>query len=480
MLSVNISPLKLLNTTLATTLGTTKGREAFDLILINSFNLQPIFLKTLQATSELCSLGNLLESSPYFWNARKENKIKIAEEGKQLYLWGGVDQKGITSFCYDIYFRPLKALTKIAEVISRTRIVIKIAIQFFGLKFEVGNGHQLMAMEHGLKALLSLHYLYHLNEDKSRSFTKGMLSLLSESLLTLHSLSQNRYLGLMAGVVQVAAQGYIETRKKEKEFARDSLIAKLPEPPVYPMPEDEWPVVQKFLFRLFQTPYFVLSLADIEQFARTLFCINGFGDSFSYLSSVKKHPIFSHFSLAGYGMYGLVVHKYVTYWSDDSIPRSFTGLLFLGTSICDSLFFLNDNGLIEVTKQIGKLLVVKGVLMTLACSMLVCDSIKARSVEKTPLTEEGVLLEEVNNSIKAVLTLNSAATHYGRALPKLMTIFLGSLFGFNQVARGLYWQRLNDKRKIEGEKKLVNCWENRVQGPTLSSDRKTLAEKFYL
>ena len=322
MLSVNISPLKLFNTTLATTFGTTKGREAVDLILTNAFNLQPLFLKTLQATTDLCDIGNLLESSPYFWEARKENKIKMAEEEGQLYLWRGDDRVGITPFCYDISFRPLKALTKIAEVVSTTHIILKIAVQFFGLKAEVGSGHLLMAMEHGLKALLSLHYLYYLNEDQSRSFTKGMLNLLSESLLTLSNLSENRYLGLIAGVSQVAAQGYVETRKKEKAFVRDGLIARLPKPPVDLEPEDEWSVAQKFLFRLFQTPYFVLSLADIEQFARTLFCINGFADSFSYLFGVKKHPIFSHCSLAGYGMYGLVAHKYVTYWTDDKIPRS--------------------------------------------------------------------------------------------------------------------------------------------------------------
>ncbi len=476
MLSVNISPLKLLNSTLATTFGTTKGREAFDLILINGFNLQSIFLKTLQATSDLCSLGNLLESSPYFWEARKENKIKIAEEEGQLYLWRGDDREGVTPFCYDIYFRPLKALTKIAEVVGATSHILKIAMQFFGLKAEVGNGHLLMAMEHGLKTLLSLHYLYHLNDDKSRSFTKGMLNLLSESLLTLSSLSENRCLGLMAGVFQVAAQGYVEARKKEKESARKPLIEKLPTTLADPMPEDEWPIVQKFLFRLFQTPYFVLSLADIEQFARTLFCVNGFADSFSYLFGVKKHPIFSHCSLAGYGMYGLVAHKYVTYWTDDKIPHSWSGFLFLGTSLCDSLFFLNDNGLVEMTKQIGKLLIVKGVLMALACSMIIYDLLK----EDSPLEEEAVLLEGVNGSIKAVLTLNSATTHYGKALPKLMTIFFGSVFGLNQVARGLYWQRFNDKRKIEGEKKLAISWENRVQGPAFSSDRKALAEKFYL
>ena len=454
MVPLNLSPLKILNTALMATFGMTKGREGLQRVILNGFKLSPVFIETLQATGELCRLGQLFQHLPYFWSERAVGKFKIAKESEQTYFFEDLRRKGKTDFRFDLAYHPLKAMGHVSAVAARVQLICKISCRFFFPAVDVGNGRLLCAVEHGIKAISHLDYLFHLDEDKSRSFYKGALSLISESLLTASYLAESRLLHLIVGAAEVITNGFIEARREVKQAQKNQWVDALPND-FLTSDKEEVIIPLRFVSRFFGTTYFVSSFSNIEQYARTLFCINGFAETFSTLTGHKKHPIFSYFSLAGCGMYGLIFPKYFVYWVDGESKKTVVGGLFQMVGICDTLLFFEDNKVLSIPGYIGRILIFKSVLVTISSTITLLDFYKKWSEKMESEEKENSVLEGINAATKVPMTIHSAASYFGHPLNKKKTIFFGTLLGLNNLARGLFWESLKNTKMAQMEKKLA-------------------------
>ncbi len=456
-----------------TSFGLSHGREGLQLLIKNGWKATPLFHEAMQAKSDFGDIGELLQMFPYFWSSRTASKFKVAKEGGQFLVFEEKNRKGVTGFGYDLSFRPIKAVGNIFGTMACFHTAARVGAQFFRPSLKVGDGSSFRVVEHSAKALHHLNYMLHLKQDQSRSFTKGLLNMSAEVLLAAYYYTKNPWVGFVGGGTHLLANAFADIRKEAKLYHK-KWIEKMGESSI----EDSRSLEGKFVDRLFNTTYLVDSLYDVEQYARTLTCINGFADSASYLFGLNKHPSFSYVVSAIGGMSCLMTPKHVQYWTAPKLGEKKIHTLFVVAclqlaGVFDTFFFFNETKVIQISRHMGKMLVFKSVLVGASSVVALWSYFQEwKNPKLSSSDKEGLILNGINSAAKAPMVAQGAFKHYGYTIPKIALVFIGTTLGVDNVARHLFWQSLTVAKKTNTENKLASQ-------PSLSTDRQVLAQKLY-